>query len=89
MGCFARGIVEWLRAGTETFPDLRLEVTRWATDGEAVLIEFEASATVGGRPLSWQGADRFSLEGDRCIEGRSYFDTAPLQEALEAVPTNA
>lgn len=82
------GIVDWLQSGIETFPGLQLKVTRWATDGEAVLIEFEASATVAGRPLSWQGADRFTLEGDRCVEGRSYFDTRPLVDALEATPAS-
>lgn len=78
------GIVDWLQAAIDTFPGLRVEVTRWSTDGEAVLIEFEASATVDGRPLKWAGADRFTLEGDRCIEGRSYFDTAPLVAASAA-----
>ena len=47
-----------------------------------MLIEFSASATVDGRPLTWQGADRFTLDGERCISGRSYFDTAPLLAAV-------
>jgi limonene-1,2-epoxide hydrolase len=83
------GIVDWLRAAIQTFPDLQLEVTRWAPDGEAVLIEFDASATVGGSPLRWQGADRFSLDGQRCIEGRSYFDTQPLREAQQTAASSA
>lgn len=78
------GIVDWLQAAIETFPDLKLNVTRWAPAGEGVLIEFEASALVAGRRLAWQGADRFSLRGDRCVEGRSYFDTRPLADALTA-----
>jgi limonene-1,2-epoxide hydrolase len=80
------GIVDWLKNAISVFPDLKLRVARWATDGEAVLIEFDASATVDGRPMTWQGADRFILEGDRCIEGRSYFDTGPLRRALEKAP---
>jgi hypothetical protein len=54
-------------------------------DQEAVLIELEATATVGGQKLNWGAADRFTLVGDRCIEGRSYFDTRPLMEALQAL----
>lgn len=80
-------IVDWLKNAVRTFPDLKLGVTRWATDGEAVLIEFDASATVAGRPMTWQGADRFVLEGKRCIEGRSYFDTQPIRLAMEATPS--
>lgn len=78
----ADGIIDWIKNGLQMFPDLSLEVTRWATDGDAVLIEFDASATLAGRPISWQGADRFTLKDDRCIEGRSYFDTALLRQAL-------
>ncbi|WP_320672058.1 nuclear transport factor 2 family protein [Patulibacter defluvii] len=78
------GIVAWLGAATEALPDLRLEVTRWATDGDAVLIEFRAFATVAGEPRTWEGADRFRLRDGRCIEGRSYFDTAPLASAVPA-----
>lgn len=55
----------------------------------------EASGTAqrlgGGRnplparhEMSWQGADRFKLEGERCVEGRAYFDSYPLRQALEA-----
>lgn len=55
------GIIDWIRIGLQTFPDLSLEVTRWATDGDAVLIEFAASATVAGRPISGQGTDRLRL----------------------------
>jgi limonene-1,2-epoxide hydrolase len=84
------GIVEWLTNAIQTFPDLRLEVTRWATDREAVLIEFDASATIGDRLMGWQGVDRFLLKGGRCIEGRSYYDTGPIRKALAAAsPTDA
>jgi limonene-1,2-epoxide hydrolase len=82
------GIVSWLKNALAALPDLTLEVTRWAPDGKAVLIEFAASATVDGRRLQWEGADRFLLEGDRCVEGRSYFDTHPIQKALTAAAQN-
>jgi steroid delta-isomerase-like uncharacterized protein len=78
------GIVDWLANAVQTFPDIALRVTRWAVDREAVLIELEGSATINGRKLTWGAADRFTLTDDRCIEGRSYFDTRPLAEALQA-----
>jgi hypothetical protein len=48
------------------------------------MIELDGTATISGRKLSWGAADRFTLTGDRCIEGHSYFDTRPLIEALQA-----
>jgi limonene-1,2-epoxide hydrolase len=78
------GIIGWLRSSVQMFPDITLDVTRWAVDEQAVLIELEGRATVNGRTVSWGAADRFTLTGDRCIEGRSYFDTRPLMEALQA-----
>lgn len=81
------GVIEWVKSAIEMFPDLKLDVTRWALEGDCVFIEFDVSATVGGEALNWHGADRFRLLGDQAIEGRSYFDTAPLQSALEAAAT--
>jgi steroid delta-isomerase-like uncharacterized protein len=77
------GIIAWLSNAVQMFPDIALHVTRWAVDREAVLIELDGSATVNGRKLHWGAADRFTLIGDHCIEGRSYFDTRPLMEALQ------
>ncbi len=78
------GIITWLSNAVQMFPDIALSVTRWAVDRDAVLIELDGSATINGRKLHWGAADRFTLTGDRCIEGRSYFDTRPLIEALQA-----
>ncbi len=78
------GIIAWLSNAVQMFPDIALHVTRWAVDRDAVMIELDGSATVNGRKLHWGAADRFTLSGDRCIEGRSYFDTRPLMEALQA-----
>lgn len=78
------GIIAWLSNAVQTFPDIALHVTRWAVDQDAVLIELDGSATINGRKLHWGATDRFTLTGDRCIEGRSYFDTRPLLEALQA-----
>src|SRR5207244_3797363 len=42
-------------------PDMRLAVVHWSAAGDAVFIEWTATATVGGRPLRWSGVDRFLL----------------------------
>ncbi len=78
------GVVDWFRMILGAVPDLTLEVVRWAATGDGVLIEWSATGTVGGDQMSWQGADRFKLEHDRCVEGRAYFDSYPLREALAA-----
>jgi ketosteroid isomerase-like protein len=80
--CGKDQVRDWMRAALAATPDVRLEVQRWARAGDSVLIEWEASATVGSEPLTWGGCDRFTLRGDRGHVERVYFDSAPLTEAL-------
>jgi predicted SnoaL-like aldol condensation-catalyzing enzyme len=69
------GIVAWFRTTLGMMPDLRLQVLRWAATGDAVMIEWRASATIRDLAATWDGVDRFRLRGDQAIEGRVYFDT--------------
>jgi steroid delta-isomerase-like uncharacterized protein len=78
------GLLDFFRLTFAATPDLRLEVTRWGAQDDYVLVEWSATATIGGERLSWQGADRFTLDGDRGIEGRAYYDSHPLREAMAA-----
>ena len=41
------------------------------------------SASVRGQQVQWEGADRFTLKGDRAIYGVAYFDTLPLWVAID------
>jgi hypothetical protein len=51
-----------------------------------VMIEWQASATVAGQALKWQGVDRFNLRGDRMYKGQVYWDTRRVAEQVaEAV----
>ncbi len=83
-----------LPAGEQVFqdlfdliPDLRAEVDRWGPTGDGVLIEFTASGTAGGGPVSWRGVDRFSLDDDGlAIERETYFDSLPLILTLARRP---
>lgn len=78
------GLIDFFRVTLTTLPDLTLEVTRWAAREDYVLVEWNARATIAGEPRAWQGADRFTLDGDRGIEGRAYYDSHLVREALSA-----
>lgn len=77
-------VVEHFRGVLQMLPDLRLEVVRWAPTGDAVMIEWRATATIAGQPLSWTGVDRFNIRGERMYEARVYWDTRGLAERMGA-----
>lgn len=58
-------------------PDISLRVLSWGPIDSGVLIEWEITGTFRGEQLAWRGADRFTLRGDRAVEGVAYFDTEP------------
>ena len=78
------GVVELFRGVLQQLPDMRIEVVRWAPTGDAVMIEWRASATVAGQLLTWTGVDRFCIRGDRMYEGQVYWDTRQLAERVAA-----
>ncbi len=59
--------------------DQRIEVLRWAANGEEVFIEWTSSATLRGQTISWSGASRFTLRKGLILEEVAYFDTFPLR----------
>ncbi|MFM0171441.1 nuclear transport factor 2 family protein [Paraburkholderia sediminicola] len=80
------GVVEHFRQVLAQLPDLKVDVLQWAPTGDAVMIEWRASATVAGQALSWQGVDRFNVRGDRMYKGQVYWDTRRVAEQMaEAV----
>lgn len=83
------GVVEHFRQVLQQLPDLRITVEQWAPTGDTVMIEWRASATVAGQPLSWTGVDRFRLRGDRMVEGHVYWDTRDLAERIAAIAAQA
>ena len=62
----------------DILPDITLAPTRWASRDDTVLIEWTITATFRDQRVSWDGADRFTLRGDRAVEGVAYFDTLPI-----------
>jgi SnoaL-like domain len=69
-------------------PDIKLDPIRWASAGDQLFIEWTISMTPPGEDeqISWSGVDRFTLRGDRAIEGIAYFDTSPMWARLGASP---
>jgi ketosteroid isomerase-like protein len=77
----AQGIeaaVAWFTATQALLPDIRITVRSWSGTPEALFIEWTASATFGGKPVTWDAVDRFRLEGGRVRERVAYFDALPL-----------
>jgi hypothetical protein len=63
------------------------EVHRWGATVDGVLIEFTASGTAGGGPVSWRAVDRFTLgEDGLATERATYFDSLPLVLTLARRP---
>lgn len=71
-------IPDYVRRIKSASPDISLAVDRWAARDDFVLIEWTITASLRGEPVSWSGVDRFTLKGDRAIEGIAYFDSLPL-----------
>ena len=79
------GVIEHFRQVLRQLPDLRIAVERWAPTGDAVMVEWLATATVAGQALSWTGVDRFCVRGDRIYEGKVYWDTRGLAERVAEI----
>jgi hypothetical protein len=69
-------------------PDITLKPKRWASQGDDLFIEWTISMTPpgGSERVSWDGVDRFTLDGDRASEGIAYFDTSPMWARMGANP---
>ena len=72
----------WTRVKS-IIPDIRLEPKGWAAKDDIVFIEWLMSGTFRGQPIQWEGVTRFTLRGERAIEGAAYFDTMPLWVAID------
>jgi ketosteroid isomerase-like protein len=85
----AQGIeaaVAWFTGTQALLPDIRIAVRSWSGTPEALFIEWTATATFGGRPVSWNAVDRFRLEGGLVRERVAYFDALPLVGTILARP---
>ena len=56
----------------------RMVPERWRHRDGVVFVEARNEATILGTPCFWQSVYRVRLDGDRVIDGRRYYDRAPL-----------
>lgn len=56
----------------------RMVPERWRHHDGVVFVEARNEATILGAPCRWQSVYRVRLDGDRVIDGRRYYDRAPL-----------
>ncbi len=85
MGRTTVGHADGLRALRRIFtalPDLRATVLRWAETDDALFIEMQFTATIGGREITWWNVDRFRFEGGVAVERVAYFDPSVLRRAF-------
>lgn len=66
-------------------PDHVWQLLDWTARGDIVIVEWQATRTVGGRRLDWRGVDKFRLRDGRILEERVYMDTAALRAARSIV----
>ncbi|TCN44164.1 SnoaL-like protein [Kribbella orskensis] len=67
-------------AGTiARFPDLRLEVTGHAQEGETLFISWRGFATVNDEPAEWEGIDRMTIRDGVVVDSLVAFDTTALR----------
>jgi len=56
---------------------------RWRVGGDTVFVEARNEASIFGTLQRWQSVYRIVLSGDHVIDGRRYYDRAPLLAALD------
>lgn len=78
------GVIAHFEGVKRLLPDLRLEVERWASAGDAIFIEWVARATVAGKKLSWNGVDRVQVRDGKTYAAEAYWDTRHVAELVAA-----
>lgn len=71
----------------KAFPDLHARSKRWAVSGDVLFIEMTFTATVAGKPLSWDSVDRFIFRDGEAIERIAFFqDSQAVLRRLRRTP---
>jgi ketosteroid isomerase-like protein len=61
----------------------RMVPERWRHRGGVIFVEARNEATILGTPCRWQSVYRVRVARDRVIDGRRYYDRAPLLAAFD------
>ena len=64
-------------------PDIKCEMRNWAARDDIVFTEWTITAHLFGKPIEWNGCDRFTLAGEHAIEEVVHYDTLPLWAILD------
>lgn len=80
-----KAVIEHFRQLLTRVQNLHVDVIRWAPTDDAVLVEWQASASVAGRPLSWMGVDRVNIRGNRIYQSNVYWDTRRVAERIAEI----
>jgi ketosteroid isomerase-like protein len=59
-------------------PDFHFTISRWRERENTVFVDAQNAATIAGRKLLWDAVYCVTLQGDRVMRGRRYYDRAPL-----------
>lgn len=68
-------------------PDLRADVLNWSGTGEHLFIHIRFTATLGGKPVTWDAVDALRLaDTGMLIHRESFFDSLPVAATLIGRP---
>ena len=71
-------------------PEFSWKLTRWASAGDTVFLEWECRGRFGGELLEWRGVDVIVLRDGKVADERVYMDTYPIRRLLDpALPDTA
>src|SRR5688572_24610598 len=60
-------------------PEFSWTLTRWASAGDTVFIEWRCQGRFGDEPMEWRGVDVMVVRDGKIAEERMYMDTYPLR----------
>lgn len=68
-------------------PDLRADVLSWSGTGEHLFIHIRFTATLGGKPITWEAVDALRLsDAGVLLRRESFFDSFPVAATLASRP---
>lgn len=67
----------------------RMQIERWRAREGVVFVEAHNGGEIAGSHVGWRSVYRIELAGSHVIDGRRYFDRAPLLARLAPAPASA
>jgi hypothetical protein len=70
----------------DTLPDLTADLIRWEWDGDELKAHMLYAATIGGRPLTFRGFDRYRFVDGKVVEKVSSYDQRKIRRRMLMSP---